>query len=105
MKSNGTWDPDDLPDTYYLLGTVHGFRFILDIQEGERVGALLDNYQTSQGVHTAGFLHFKDFTDGPVRVQYELIDAFFVSSPESRTFEEALSEKYKKNKWNSDNDD
>jgi hypothetical protein len=99
-----TFDPDDLPDTYYILGTVHGFRFVLDVEEGERVGGILDNLQFVKNEKFAGFLRFKDYASVVARVQFDLIDSFYMSTEESRAFEACFNTDAKKRGWNQDDD-
>src|SRR5690349_14258281 len=100
-----TWDSDDLPDTYWILASLHGFKFVLDVAEGERIGQLLDAYQYGESVVRPSFLRFTDYTGAPGRVQWDFIDACYLSTPSSRNFDDALATDRKKRGWGESGDE
>ena len=100
------FDPEDLPDTYYVLGTLHGFRFILDLAEGERIGTLLDSIELGKdGVQRPMFIRFTDYGGAVGRVQAEFLDSFYLSTPDSRAFDKAITTDSRKKGWSEDDDD
>ena len=94
-----TWDADDLPETYWILASLHGFKFILDLAEGERVGALLDAYQFGGDLNRPAFLRFVDYTGAVGRVQFDFIDSVYLSTASSRGFDDAIVTDRKKRGW------
>ena len=98
-----SFDPEDLPDTYYILGTLHGFRFVIDVEEGERIGNIMDTTLLEpRDQRIPMFLKFRDYAHVPARVQLEFVDSFYMSTPESRAFENCFNTDAKKRGWNND---
>ncbi|HYC31078.1 MAG TPA: hypothetical protein VEB59_02255 [Gemmatimonadales bacterium] len=103
MSQGETWDPEDLPETYWILGTVYGYRFVMDLEEGERVGKLLDEYREGDGVSGPGFVLARDYTGAPFRVLYSHVTACYLSTKSSRDFDDALkTDDRKRGNWDED---
>ncbi len=92
-------DADDLPETYWVLATVYGFRFVLDLQEGDRVGALFAAYQEGGTVDHHQFFQCRDYTGAPLWVNYSHLSAFYLSTSDSRAFDDAMQTDRKKRGW------
>lgn len=88
-----------MPETYWILATVYGYRFVLDLQEGERVGLLLDAYQEGADRDHQQFLRFADYTGATARCNYAHITACYLSTPDSRAFDDAVATNRQKRSW------
>lgn len=95
-----TWERDDLPGTYWILATLHGFKFVLDVGEGERVGGLLTARREGNAApEREQFLRFLDYTGAPAYVQFDYIDCCYLSTPSARAFDDAITTDRKKRGW------
>lgn len=94
-----TWDRDDLPQTYWILASLHGFKFVLDVAEGERITAILDAYKVGEDVARPLFCKFTDYTGAPGRIQFDFIDSCYLSTDSSRRFDDAIVTDNKKRGW------